>query len=63
VNEVVFIAAFPEGPDPDKDTYEVDVHATLMRLRFPAIIRQARETFGDDVCRARALSPVAMSPY
>jgi len=37
-----------EGPDPDKDTYEVDVHATLMRLRFPAIIRQARETFGDD---------------
>ncbi len=45
----------PESVDPDKDSYALDVDSTLMRLRFPIIIRQARETFGDDVCPAGLL--------
>eukprot|EP00667_Euglena_gracilis_P008772 EG_transcript_8900 len=40
-----------ESQDPEKDTYALDVDAAVMRLRFPLLLKQAREVFGDDgVC-------------
>ena len=48
---------FVESPNPEKDAYELDVDTTLMRLRFPLMIKQAREVFGDDVCGSQPFCP------
>lgn len=46
------LLAGAESQDPEKDTYALDVDAAVMRLRFPLLLKQAREVFGDDVCRS-----------